>query len=198
VQATTLSAELLKDPEAAEEQLDAMMDYLEQRHPELAEWLEKNPTQRKDDPEHSAKKYILRTEIHGSPRETVIDTAFLSSPEYTDLIELKKSFAAFGAAPYAIEIDGETSTAQTYQEVLRLALDDAQKGLTIQRYKGLGEMNPEQLQETTMDPAVRTLLQVKVSDAVAAEGLFSLLMGEEVEPRRDFIEKNALQANLDV
>jgi DNA gyrase subunit B len=198
VQATTLSAELLKDPEAAEEQLDAMMDYLEHRHPELAEWLEKSPTQRKDDPEHSAKKYILRTEINGSPRETVIDSAFLSSPEYTDLIELKKSFAAFGAPPYTIEIEGEKSTAQTYQEVLRLALEDAQKGVTIQRYKGLGEMNPEQLHETTMDPAVRTLLQVKVSDAVAAEGLFSLLMGEEVEPRREFIEKNALKANLDV
>jgi len=198
VQATTLGPEMLKDPEAAEEQLDGMLEYLEARHPELVEWLEKNPTQRKDDPEHSAKKYILRTEIHGSPRETVIDTAFLSSPEFRDLIELKKSFAAFGKAPYTILIDEAQSTAETYQDVLKLALEDAQKGLTIQRYKGLGEMNPEQLQETTMDPAVRTLMQVKVSDAVEAEGLFSLLMGEEVEPRRDFIEKNALHANLDV
>ncbi|MEW6432661.1 MAG: DNA topoisomerase (ATP-hydrolyzing) subunit B [Myxococcota bacterium] len=198
VQATKLSAEMLKDPEAAEEELDGMLEYLEARHPELVEWLEKNPTQRKDDPEHSAKKYLLHTEIHGSPRETIIDTAFLSSPEFRELGELKKSFAAFGAAPYTIQIDEDTSTAQTYQEVLALALADAQKGLTIQRYKGLGEMNPEQLQETTMDPSVRTLLQVKVSDAVEAEGLFSLLMGEEVEPRRDFIEKNALQANLDV
>jgi DNA gyrase subunit B len=198
VQASGLTAAMLKDPDVAEDQLDGMLEYLEARHPELVEWLEKNPTQRKDDPEHSAKKYLLRTEIHGSPRETLIDTAFLSSPEYTDLIELKSSFAAFGQAPYTIHIDGEASTAQTYQDVLKVALDDAQKGLAIQRYKGLGEMNPEQLQETTMDPAVRTLMQVKVSDAVAAEGLFSLLMGEEVEPRRDFIEKNALQANLDV
>ncbi|MEW5742394.1 MAG: DNA topoisomerase (ATP-hydrolyzing) subunit B [Myxococcota bacterium] len=198
VQATSLTPEMLKDPEAAEEQLEGMLEYLEARHPELVEWLEKNTVGRKDDPEHSAKKYILKTEVHGSPRETVIDTAFLTSPEFKVLSELKKSFAAFGAAPYTLKIEDETFTAQTYQEVLKRALDDAQKGLSIQRYKGLGEMNPEQLQETTMDQKVRTLLQVKVSDAVEAEGLFSLLMGEEVEPRRDFIEKNALQANLDV
>jgi DNA gyrase subunit B len=198
VQATAITAEMLKRPDEAEEHLDGMLEYLETRHPELAEWLEKNPVGRKDDPEHSAKKYLLKTEVHGSPRETVIDTAFLTSPEFLDLAELKKSFAAFGAAPYTLKIEGDTFTAQTYQEVLRRALDDAQKGLTIQRYKGLGEMNPEQLRETTMDPKVRTLLQVKVSDAVEAESLFSLLMGEEVEPRRDFIEKNALYANLDV
>ncbi|GMU60011.1 MAG: type 2 topoisomerase subunit B [Myxococcaceae bacterium] len=198
VQATSLSPEMLKDPDAAEEQLDGMLEYLEARHPELVEWLEKNTVGRMDDPEHSAKKYILKTEVHGSPRETVIDTAFLTSPEFRLLAELKLSFASFGAAPYTLQVDEESFTAQTYQEVLKRALDDAQKGLSIQRYKGLGEMNPEQLQETTMDPKVRTLLQVKVSDAVEAEGLFSLLMGEEVEPRRVFIEENALHANLDV
>jgi DNA gyrase subunit B len=104
-----------------------------------------------------------------------------------------------GAPPFELTSGEEAEQLPNLQGVVDRIMASARKGLEVQRYKGLGEMNPKQLWETTMDPANRTLLQVKVDDAVEADIIFSTLMGDEVEPRRKFIEENALNVrNLDV
>jgi DNA gyrase subunit B len=196
VQATSIDAETLLDLEKLNDEVEKMHPYLEERSPDVLSQLE---MVRKSDPEHQSKKLVFRSEVNGSPRETVLDHAFLSSPEYKEMLTLRDAFTALGPAPYVVKFGDEEVQAHSAQAVLSAALDDAEKGLSIQRYKGLGEMNPEQLWETTMDPSRRTLLQVKVDDAVESDEIFSLLMGEAVEPRREFIEKNALYVqNLDV
>ena len=94
---------------------------------------------------------------------------------------------------------GEASgVATTFEELRRTVMTVAQKGVTLQRFKGLGEMNADQLRETTMDPTTRTLMQVTMDDAAVADRLFTMLMGDKVEPRREFIEENARVATLDI
>jgi DNA gyrase subunit B len=155
-----------------------------------------------DDAEHGAQKLVVKLGHNGATRETHLDHVFVTSPDWAELAKLRQDFSAFGRAPFTLAArDGAAAEQQARSplELVDLVKRAASKGLEIQRYKGLGEMNPEQLWSTTMDPARRTLLEVHADDVAEAETMFTTLMGDAVEPRREFIEKHALDAtNLDI
>jgi len=196
VQAARLDENTLLDLDRLNAEVEKMHSYLQTHAPDVLSQLK---VFRKDDPEHQAKKLVLRTSTNGAPKETVLDYAFLSSPEYRELLSLRDSFDELGRPPYRLHLESGEILALTIQELLAAVRKSASTGIVIQRYKGLGEMSAEQLWDTTMNPSTRTLLQVKVDDGVEADEIFSLLMGEAVEPRREFIERNALDVqNLDI
>jgi len=121
-----------------------------------------------------------------------VPVELLGSPIYS---HVRKTYARLseivGLPPFSVEVGKETELAETYDALRIKVLDAAKQGIQISRFKGLGEMNAEQLWETTMDPAKRLLIRVDVEDAHAADSIFSMLMGDQVEPRRLFIEQNA-------
>jgi DNA gyrase subunit B len=153
------------------------------------------------DPEYGGYQLIGVTRLAGAATRTVFDAEFCRSGDYQRLTAVAARIREAGDAPYRLAVGegdpGEAlpSATDLLEEVLALG----KKGLSIQRYKGLGEMNPAQLAETTMNPDSRTLLQVRIEDAVEADLVFTTLMGDDVEPRREFIERNALNVqNLDI
>jgi DNA gyrase subunit B len=133
---------------------------------------------------------------------TTIDQDLFATPKFIEARNLLSQLKALGEAPFTVVIDDDEKDSlqfETLQALTEFVMNTGKKGLTIQRYKGLGEMNPEQLWETTMNPEKRTLLQVKVEDAVLADEIFTTLMGDQVEPRREFIYRNAQYvSNLDI
>jgi DNA gyrase subunit B len=150
------------------------------------------------DEEHGVFEIVLTPGPNGQTREVRLGEAFISSPEYKALYSAYDEFRELDRPPLAVVDGGETPVASR-ESLLNLFLAEGQRGVTIQRYKGLGEMNAEQLWESTMDPATRTLLQVRLEDDEVAENIFTTLMGDAVEPRRLFIEENALNVrNLDI
>jgi DNA gyrase subunit B len=140
---------------------------------------------------------------HGNIKSTVITQEFVHGADYGVLHEAAETFRALiGAGAVVRRGSGERLKEQPiedFRDAMAWLMQQAESATARQRYKGLGEMNPEQLWETTMDPNVRSLLQVQIGDAIEADRVFTMLMGDEVEPRRDFIETNALRAgNIDV
>jgi DNA gyrase subunit B len=152
-----------------------------------------------DDPEHNTQRVTFQTRMNGGGTRTIVDMEFCLAPEFEELRRLATELRAAGTPPFTLTVGDRVLQAPSLRAVVDDLVRDARKGLDIQRYKGLGEMNPEQLWDTTMNPETRTLLQVRLADAYTADQIFSTLMGDEVEPRRKFIEANALDVkNLDV
>ncbi len=151
------------------------------------------------DDEHSRWTPTVRALGSAVPRSLVLDTETLESPDYEFFRALAARTRQCGGTPYRLVVGDASEEIPSARRLFDRLTELGAKGLYIQRYKGLGEMNPEQLWETTMDPARRTLLHVRVEDDVDADKAFSMLMGDDVEPRKDFIEKNALNVvNLDI
>jgi DNA gyrase subunit B len=136
---------------------------------------------------------------NGSSRQIVINGEFLSQYDFRQMGKAFAQLAGFGLPPYVLEHGGDTTALPTADSLIEQIYELGKKGLSISRYKGLGEMNPEQLWDTTMNPETRRLLQVRIEDGVGAEEVFTVLMGDQVEPRRNFIQDNALDVkNLDI
>jgi DNA gyrase subunit B len=151
------------------------------------------------DEEHSGWALEVARRISGVTRTASIDVDLIASYEMKRVRELAKSIGGFLDGPYIVTRNGDSERHHSLPAVVDAIYESAKKGLVVSRYKGLGEMNAETLWETTMDPTKRRLLQVNVEDAVEADQIFSILMGDAVEPRRDFIDKNALNVrNLDI
>jgi len=175
---------------------------------QLQERLERQPSNGVDsiawttslDREHGGFRLIAETRRAGIVLRTSLDTDFVRSPDFQRLAELATEIGEIGGAPFRVQRgDAAAEEIAGAVDLLEHLLKLGEKGQSIQRYKGLGEMNPDQLADTTLDAAARTLLQVRIPDAVEADEAFTTLMGDAVEPRREFIEKNALDVqNLDV
>ena len=137
--------------------------------------------------------------VHQLPQHYLLDGSFFGSSEYSRLISSSRSWSGLLEEGAYLQRNDKQTLVNSFAQIWELIMHESRRGVTIQRYKGLGEMNAEQLWDTTMDPENRRMLRVTVEDAISADHMFSCLMGDDVEPRRAFIEENALSVtNLDI
>ncbi|EKD51748.1 MAG: hypothetical protein ACD_62C00187G0005 [uncultured bacterium] len=192
---TTLSLDVLANETELQKEIVKLKECLRSQQVSFNE----NDIVVSEDAEHSRKRLTIKTQLGTTAMVTVIDTDFMRSAEVSQLFKIVSRIKSNAAPPYALVQKEEKYIFDNLVALKNHVIDSGKKGLYIQRYKGLGEMNPEQLWETTMDPARRTLLKVQIEDAVECDQMFTVLMGDQVEPRREFIEANALNTrNLDI
>ena len=150
------------------------------------------------DEKHERYQLVVERNHHGNIRHSVIDNDFLLSGDYRQIQATATLLEGLIGQGAIVRRDDKEASTATFGQAIQWLLAEVERGASIQRYKGLGEMNPEQLWETTMEPSSRRLLKVQIDDGIAADEIFTKLMGDEVEPRRAFIEQNALVARIDV
>jgi DNA gyrase subunit B len=182
-------------------QQDILLPWIEQLHRSMQEI--SNTQQFNVTLHHNIEinKYVPKISImeHGAEHAIFMNPEFFSSKDYKDLVHVGNQLIGLVEDGALIKRGERSQPVESFEQALYWLMDEAKRGQTIQRYKGLGEMNPDQLWETTMDPEVRRMLQVTIEDGVAADEIFTTLMGDNVEPRREFIETNALNAgNIDI
>lgn len=193
------SRDLLKDRAALEAFGERTLRWLFERKPDLTE----GEVSVREDAEHGAFRLTLTVRRENEPYSASFDFSLAVSEDFMRLQDILSKTESLGAPPYVISSSDAKKTQEksclSLFDIREEVLDRGRAGLTVTRFKGLGEMNPEQLWETTLDPAERSMLQVRVEDGIEADELFTLLMGDAVEPRREFIEENALKVrNLDI
>jgi DNA gyrase subunit B len=189
-----LTADSLISEDAVRELVKKVLARLETKHPYLRPVI---MNMEKD--EEESKYYVdVQSRRNGMSRHTRIDFDMTESPSFEEIVSINKRVTLVGEPPFIMQTDERKIEVPSFSKLVELIVENGRRKLAIQRYKGLGEMNADQLWETTMNPENRKILQVAIEDAVKANEIFSTLMGDQVEPRREFIEKNALNVvNLD-
>lgn len=191
------NASWLSDKKQVDEYFSSLMPHIKEKHPEIESLTHESED---DKVSGSCNVRVVTKRVNEQPFTTMISKELYALTEYEELCILSEELNKLGKLPYKFELANDViKEFNSLDELVTFIMEEAKKAYSIQRYKGLGEMNPEQLWETTMFPDNRMLLQVSVDDALEADRIFTILMGDAVEPRRLFIEDNALKVrNLDI
>ena len=189
-----ISVEMMKDESAVENWGTSFVEQLTAKETEAHQY----SVRTQFNAERQVYEAVITVRKHGIDTDYFLNFDFVHGNEYAKIVSLNKQLNGLLEEGAYVTRGEKVQPVRSFEQAVEWLVKESRKGLEVQRYKGLGEMNADQLWETTMDPNSRRMLKVSIKDAVAADQLFTTLMGDEVEPRREFIELNALRANLDI